>query len=128
VGLTGTGGAISAAMWRHAHTLLGAVIATALAAFASPVVADSKSGNGMKCDWDSDCQSDNCDDHRCKGRNNEKFGNGAKCDWDSDCQSDNCDDHRCKGRNNEKLDNGAKCDWDSDCKSDNCDDHRCKGR
>ncbi|HEX3764091.1 MAG TPA: hypothetical protein VHW23_35600 [Kofleriaceae bacterium] len=110
-------------------TFLGLAIATTLALFAGPVTADSKRGNGMKCESYSDCRSGNCDSssHVCKSTNGEGFDDGAKCGSYSDCKSNNCSDGICKSRDGgNKLDNGAQCKSYSDCKSSNCDQGVCK--
>ena len=53
--------------------------------------------NGAKCYFNSECESNDCDDDRCVGRGlHPEFASGMACDDDDECKSDDCDDHVCK--------------------------------
>jgi hypothetical protein len=49
-------------------TCLAVAIAIAFAIFASPVTADDKLGNGMKCESGSECKSGSWHHNVCEGR------------------------------------------------------------
>lgn len=71
---------------------------------------------GDNCDYDNDCSTDNCTNHKCYGNDP-----GNPCEYDNDCNTDNCYQGCCYG--NAK---GDPCEYDNDCSSDNCYDHVCQ--
>jgi hypothetical protein len=73
---------------------------------------------GNACDYDSDCQTNNCANGSCWENDN-----GCPCEYDSDCDSQNCTDGQCQGNSA-----GSPCDYDSDCDTQNCVDGTCYGR
>ena len=75
------------------------LLSLVIAAVAGPAYADKSLSNGMKCTFDSDCESKNCSFKVCKSRSGGKqLGNGAACTFDSDCESKNCSFKVCKKR------------------------------
>ena len=90
--------------------------------------------NGMKCKFDSDCESNRCSFNVCKARSGggggKQLGNGASCKFDSDCESHRCSFNVCKakGGSGKQLGNGAACKFDSDCESHRCSFNKCKSR
>jgi hypothetical protein len=71
---------------------------------------------GSRCEYDSNCNSGNCTDGCCQERTSD-----ASCEYDSDCDSNNCYQGRCEGNGP-----GSGCDYDSDCASTNCVANRCE--
>ena len=76
------------------------LISLVVASFAGPAYADKSLGNGMKCTFNSDCESRNCSFKVCKSKSSSRkeLGNGSSCTFNSDCLSNNCSFKVCKRR------------------------------
>lgn len=72
--------------------------------------------DGTQCDYDADCDSNNCFDNKCYAT-----GNGNPCDYDADCASNNCYQSCCYASSA-----GNPCDYDADCASNNCYNNKCQ--
>ena len=72
--------------------------------------------DGANCDYDADCNSNNCFENKCYATDN-----GNPCDYDADCNSNNCYNNCCYANSA-----GNPCDYDADCTSNNCYNNKCQ--
>ncbi|MBL8611563.1 MAG: hypothetical protein JNL38_29735 [Myxococcales bacterium] len=88
-------------------------------------------GNGVRCTFNSDCESGHCAFKVCKAKSGgrKQLSNGASCTFNSDCASGHCAFKVCKaksGGGGKQLGNGMACKFNSDCASNKCTFKVCK--